>query len=283
MRNPSDLTSTYDQIEISRSDTSGGSFSTITTTLGSGLIAIDTTTASDLSMGFSAVTDATGDTTKYYKFRYKISASSSFSSSSAEFLGGSTTVDTIFRRRMRDTNSADYFFSSDDVAALRRDAIFSLWPSTWFESIDESLTTVSGQEKYSFPTGVTRVNDMQFIDSAGNVVSNPKGWDVRARQILFNYAPASGYTIRLFAEKMFRKLAEIPEVFDEYIVNYMMRGAYKIIQSDRAIFYKYNAVARSEGGNLPSIRLILGDLDEEIKRRRDELRRVRKATDINLS
>lgn len=276
IRNPSDLTSTYAQIEISRATSEGGSYSVVTTK------DIDTTTASDLSTGYTSYTDGSGDTTKWYKFRYKTSGGS-YSSYSDEFQGGTTTVDSRFRRYMRDTNSNNYFFTNDDIAGLRRDAIYSLYPATWFESIDETLSTDGTTEKFSFPSGVTRVNDIEFLNSDGSAVSRPSGWKPRGNQIIFSYAPTNGYTIRLYVDKMFRSLAEVPEIFDEYILKKMMLDAYYIMEADRSKYYKYNSVTKSEGGNLASLRLTIQNLERTVEKRLNDLRRVRKPAMINMA
>ena len=55
IRNPIDLTSTYDQINIERATSnSAAAMSSLDT------ISIDTTTASDLSSGYTAYTDSSG-------------------------------------------------------------------------------------------------------------------------------------------------------------------------------------------------------------------------------
>lgn len=275
LRNPADLIETYASIEISRASSEGGSYSVVSTP------DIDTDTASDLSTGYTQYNDTAGGTTDWYKFRYKTSGGA-YGPYSDEFQAGTSTIEARFRREIRDTNSADYFFSADDVANFKRDAIFSLWPLTWFEDIDETLSTDGTTEKFGFPSGVTRVNDIELIDSNGSAVASVKGWKQRSRQVIFSVAPASGYTLRLYVDKMFRKLAEVPEVYDEYILDYMKLKAYKVLQSDRMKYYKYNAVVKAEGGNLPSIALAIRDKKLELKDRLNELRRTRKPADINM-
>ena len=275
IRNPKDLNSTYVQIEISRATSQGGSYSIIKADLD-----IDLTKASDLSQGYTSYTDPDGTTTSWYKFRYR--NGTLYSPYSDEFQSGKTVFDTRFRREMRDTNSANYFFTDDDVSSFRKDAVYSLFPDCFFEALDESLTTLASTEKYSFPVGVTRVNDIEYLNADGSVMGSPRGWKIRARQIIFSVTPPSGYTMRLYVDKMFTETAEVPEVLDEYILDYMKLKAYKVFEADRSQYNKYNAMIKAEGGNLPSISRTIERLQKDTDNRRNKLRRVRRAADISL-
>lgn len=275
IRNPKDLNNTYVQIEISRASSQGGSYSIIKSDLD-----IDISKASDLSQGYSQYTDPSGSTSSWYKFRYR--NDTLYSPYSDEFQGGKTTFDTRFRREMRDSNSANYFFTDDDVTNFRKDAVYSLFPDCFFEAIDESLTTLADTTKYSFPVGVTRVSDIEYLNEDGTVMGAPRGWKVRARQIIFNTIPPTGYTMRLYVDKMFTETAEVPEVLDEYILDYMKLKAFKVFEADRSQYNKYNAMIKAEGGNLPSISRTIQTLTDSLKERRNKLRRVRRAADISL-
>ena len=278
IRNPEDLTTTYDQIHIQYGLVADGSdFGTLAT------IDINTATATDLTMGYTAYLHTAGTAgTTYYRFRYKNSVSSAFSSYSDIFLGGTTIMHTRFRRKMRDTNSANYYFTNDDITTMLQLAIYKLFPHTWNEVIDESLTTLAATEKYSFPIGVFRVNDIEYIDTNGEFYSNPKNWKVRARQIIFSDTPPSGYTMRLYADKKFSKLAEVPEQFDDLILDLMRQQAFETFEADRTKFYRYTTVANPEGGNLPSIKGVIERLEVTIPKRLNSLRRVRRPAEINL-
>lgn len=274
IRNPKDIISTFLQIEISRATAQGGSYSVIATP------DIDDTTASDLSQGYTAYNDSGGSSTSWYKFRYK--NGSTYSPYSDEFQAGLTEMHTRFRREMHDSNSNNYFFSNAEIDDYLHDAVFSLWPNTWFEDIDESLTTLNTQEKYNYPYGVTRISEIEYVDSNGTVVGVAKGWKPRARKIIFNIAPTSGYTMRLYVDKMFTKFSEVPEVFDEYIIAYMKLKAYEVLLADRSQYYKYNSVVKAEGGNMPSLSREIDRLEKKISTRLNQLRRYRKPTDIGL-
>jgi hypothetical protein len=279
IRNPDDLTTTYDQIHIQSGAASDGSdMSTLAT------IDIDTTTATDLSMGFTSYADTAGVAgTTYYRFRYKNSGSGVYSSYSDIFLGGATVMHTRFRRKMRDTNSANYYFTNDDITDMLQNAVNNLFPHTYNEVIDESLTTLTDTEKYSFPIGVFRVNDIEFVNTDGTVYSNPKGWKVRARQIIFSNTPPTGYIMRLYADKRFLKFAEVPEQFDGLILDMMRQQAFETFEADRTKYYRYQSVANPEGGNLPSIKGVIERLELTIPRRLNSLRRVRRPSSINLT
>ena len=279
VRNPLDLTTTYNQIEIQRGTTSSCSdmanISTSTT--------IDTSTANDLSTGFTSYTDSGGDTASYYRFRYKASVSGAVSAYSDIFQAGTTVMHTRFRRRMRDTNSANYFFTDADIDTMLGNSIKKLFPHTFNEVIDESLSTNGTTMKFSFPVGVNRVNDIEFLNSSGEVVQLSRNWKLRARQIIFDEAPTSGYTFRLYCDKMFKKLAEVPDIFDDLILDLMCLEAYQTMEADRTKYYRYQSVANPEGGNVPSIKGIIERLEVTTKNRLNSLRRVRRPSEIKLN
>ena len=279
IRNPQDLTNVYNQIEIQRGTLADGSnmadISTNTT--------IDTTTANDLSTGFTSYTDSGGDTASYYRFRYKASSSGAVSSYSDIFQQGTTVMHSRFRRKMRDDNSANYFFTNADIDNMLGNSIKKLYPHTYNEVIDETLTTDGTTKKFSFPVGVNRVNDIEFLNSSGEVTNLPRNWKLRARQIIFDYAPSSGYTFRIYCDKMFKKLAEVPDFFDDLVLDLMRLEAYETMEADRNRYYRYNAVANPERGNVPSIKAIIERLEVTTKNRLNSLRRVRRASDIKLN
>jgi hypothetical protein len=271
IRNPRDSTSTYDQIVLESASAQGGSYSNVTTA------SVSTSNKTDLSPGYTSYTHTSGDTTKWYRYQFKNASSSIVTPYSREFRGGYSEIDQDFRRAMRDTNSSNYFFTDDDVAGFRRRAVESLWPVTWQEVVDESLSTDGSTEKFTYPSGVTRVADVEFVDSNGRVVYVPSGYRRRGNQLIFDSAPSSGYTIRLQVEKMFTKWVEVPHFFDSYIIDSMRLQAYKEFEADRMQYYKYNSVVNSEGGNIPSIRLVIQNLEMSSQRRLNDLKRTRRA------
>lgn len=277
IRNPDDVTSTYNQIEIRGS--ANADMSSPTTLTSS--LSIDTTTANDLSPGYSSYVDTTGYA--YYQFRYKNSLNAATSEWSDIFTVDTTVMHTRFRRRMRDTNSANYYFTDADVTNLLSNAIKKLWPNTWNESIDETLTTDSATRKYNFPVGVNRVNEIEYVDSSGDAVGKPKRYKIRARQIIFDSPPPDGYTLRLYCDKMFLKLAECPPHLDDLILDLMTLDAYQTFHAHRSTFYKYTTVTNPEGGNLPSITEMMKTLAIATKDRLNSIRRVRRASSIKLT
>ena len=281
IRNPTDLTATYDKIEIQRSTTNTvAGMADITTTL-----AIDTTTASDLSTGYTAYTDSGGTAgTHYYRYRYKVTSSGAVSSYSDIFLSGTTVLHSRFRRMMRDTNSNNYFFTNDDIDFFLAHAVDRLWPITWFETYSDTMVVPDGTtEIFTFTVGVTRLNDLDFVDSSGNNLGKISNWKIRGRQVFFETAIRSGNTVRSYTEKRFLKLSEIPELWDGHLLNIMRLQAFETLEADRARYYKYTTVAQPEGGNLPSIDRVITRLEAQIEKRENQLRRVRKPASINLA
>lgn len=280
IRNPQDLTSTYDQIEIQRATSnSAGAMADIKTDL-----AIGTGTASDLSTGYSSYTDSNGTVgTHYYRFRYKNSSSGIVSSYSDIFLSGGSVLQTRFRRMMRDTNSNNYFFSADDCDFFEIQAVQRLWPITWFEVYDDGSFVPDGNtEIFNFPTGVTRISGVDFLDTNGNNLGRLVNWNVRGRMLIFDTAPDSGIVLRVWVEKMFIKLAEVPEIWDGHILNIMMLQAYQMMEANRSNYYKYASIVKGEGGNLPSLNAVITRLEAQIQRRENQLRRTRKPGFIKL-
>jgi len=281
LRNPDDLTSTYNQIEIQRATSnSAGAMADISTDT-----SIDTTYASDLSTGYTSYTDADGvEGTHYYRFRYKNAASGAVSSYSDIFPAGGSVFHTRFRRRMRDTNSNNYFFTDDDIEIFGTEVVEELYPITWIETYTDTMIVPDGSTKiFTFSTGVTRVTGIERVDSDGNNQGAVKGWQIRGRYVIFDDAPSSGDTYRVWVEKKFTRLAEVPEQWDGYILHKFMLKGYETLEADRARYYKYTSVVKPDGGNLPSLDRIITRLEVQIQRQERLLRRVRKPTDINLT
>jgi len=276
VRNPKDLVATYDQIEIRGSaDSAMGSPTTLTSST-----SIDTSQATDLSTGYTSYLDATGYA--YYQFRYKNSSSGAVSAWSDIYAANTTVMHTRFRRKMRDINSENYFFTNDDITSFLQNSIYKLYPHTYNEVIDETLTPGATTYKYAFPNGIQRINDIYYVDSQGNVVGKPNGWSIRAKQIIFDFPPSTGYTFRIYADKMFQKLAEVPEFLDDLILDLMRLQAYEDMEADRSKYYRYTTVTQPDGGNIPSISRVIERLSATTKDRLNALRRVRRPSDIRL-
>jgi hypothetical protein len=281
LRNPDDLTSTYDQIEIQKATSnSAAAMADISTNT-----PISTTYASDLSTGYTSYTDDTGvEGTHYYRFKYKNSTSGASSSYSDIFPAGGSVFHTRFRRRMRDTNSNNYFFTDDDIEIFGTEVVEEMYPITWIETyLDTMIVPDNSTKIFAYSSGVTRVTDIQRVDSDGNNQGSVKGWQIRGRYIIFDGSANSGNTYRCWVEKKFTKLAEIPEQWDGYILHKLMLKGYETLEADRARYYKYTSVVKPEGGNLPSLDKIITRLEVQIQRQERLLRRVRKPTDINLT
>ncbi|MCK9370697.1 hypothetical protein M0R04_12375 [Candidatus Dojkabacteria bacterium] len=279
-RNPQDLVTTYDSIHI-QSATAAAFTSPTDVVLAQ---AIDQTTASDLSTGYTSYTDANGTVgTTYYRFRYKNSSSGVVSSYSEIFLAGGSVLQTRFRRMMKDTNSNNYFYSTDDLDFFEVQAVQRLYPTTWFETYtDTGFVPDNTTEIFNFPIGVTRITGVDFLDSSGNNLGRLVNYNVRGRMLIFDTAPRTGITLRVWTEKMFLKMAEVPEIWDSHLLNIMMLQAYQMLEGNRTLYYKYNSVVSAEGGNLPSIGSIITRLEAQIQRREAQLRRSRKPAFIKL-
>lgn len=279
IRNPKDLISTFSKIEVQRANSnSGDGMSNI------GSVDINTSTATDLSSGYTSFDDEDGDLdSHYYRFRFRNSDSTIFSTYSEVFKAGSTVLHNRFRRLMRDINANDYFFSQDDIDFYLEQAIARLWPITWMETYSDTAFVPDGNtDVFNFPVGVTLVNSLQYVNSSGQTLGNYTGWAVRGKTLIFDTAPSSGVTLRAWFEKMFTDPAEVPEIWDSHLLNLMRLQAYETMEADRSKFYKYNSIAKPEGGNLPSIDKIITRIEAQIIRREAQLRRVRRPGFIKL-
>lgn len=279
VRNPDDLTTSFNQVQIQRSTDNDATTMTDLAT-----VSIDTTTASDLSTGSTSYIDESGDINlHWYRFRYKNSVSGALSSYSDIFKAGGTVLHARFRRMMRDVNSNNYFFSDDDIDFFLEQAIANLWPITWMETVSDEAFVADGEtEIFNFPVGVTRVNSIDFIDSNGENLGSKINWRVRGKMILFDSPPSTGTTLRAWIEKMFTKLAEVPSIWDSHLLNRMRLQAYEMMEGDRNKYYKYNSIAKPEGGNLPSLDRIITRIETQIKLRESQIRRVRRPASIKL-
>lgn len=281
VRNPNDLTSTYDQIEIQRSTTNTvAGMADIKTDL-----AISTTWASDRSTGYTAYTDDNGTAgTHYYRFRFKNSSSSITGNYSDIFLSGGSTVQTRFRNKMKDNNSNNYFFSNSEVQDFEIQAVHKLFPITWFETYDDSAFVPDGTtEVFTFPTQVIRLNALETRDSEGEKMRRVHGYRVQGRNLIFDHPPDSNVTLRAWVEKRFLKLSEVPDLWDSHIINLMRLEAFETMEAERSRFFKYNTIAKPSGGSLPSLDRIITRIEQQIKIRENQLRRVRKPVEINLT
>lgn len=279
IRNPYDRDVAYDQIEIQRNTVNS---ETGMTNIKIDL-AIDTTRITDISQGFSSYVNTDGvHGTHFYRYRYKINSSSVYSPYSEIFPAEGNILFPKFRNRMKDTNSANYYFTDSNIKSLSENAIKKLFPHSYLEVIDESISTDSTLRKYNFPSGVNRVNDIEFLDSSGDVQIYPRRWKLRSRQIIFDSSPPDNYTMRLYADKMFQKFAEIPEFLDDLILDLMTLDAYQTLHAHRTSFYKYTTTTNPEGGNLPSITEMMKVLAISTKDRLNSIRRVRRASSIKL-
>ena len=185
---------------------------------------------------------------------------------------------------MRDINSNDYYFLNTDIDGFLEHAISSLFPHTWYEKYSDSAFTSTGTaEIFTFPTDMNRLTELEAIDSEGRSQGQILGWEVRGRKLLFKEAPPSGTTIRAWYESRFQKLSEVPSMWDKHLLNVMRLQAYETMEADRSKYYKYQSTVNPEGGNLPSLDRVVGRIEQQVRLRLNELRRVRKPASINLT
>jgi hypothetical protein len=277
LRNPDDGVISYDQIKVYRSDAKNGTFTLLTT------VTIDQTTIADNSPGYSLYKDTTGSSANWYKLSYYNSGSSTESDESDAFQGETTELDTKIRLRVKDSNENKYFFDNDEIAQARDIAIKSLYPATWIDSEYDVLITDLNKKLITLPSYVARVDEILVYDSGATFVGSYNAYYQVGNKIRpLNEFP-TGFTFRFTIVKPYKVPAEVPEELDNYLLDVAQIELLKILEMDRARYYKYTTSIRPEGGNMPSLGRIIDRLEVNANRKLNPYRRVRSSSEINLT
>jgi len=275
-RNPSDGISTYDKIKFYRATSQTGTYSLIATQ------DIDQTTISDNSPGYTKYDEASGTTSMWYKVSFYNSSSGIESNLSDAFQGGTTQLDTMIRRKMKDNNASNYFFENEEVEDARELAIKSLYPGTWIDTTYDVTITESNKKTITLPSYIARVDDIMVYNDDGDYIGTYLAFKRVGNKLFALSEFPTGYVFRLIITKPYKLAAECPEEFDDYLIWVSQRTLFESMESDRSRYFKYTSVVRPEGSNMPSLNRIIERLEVQIRRRLNELRRVREATEINL-
>lgn len=277
IRNPEDGITTYDQIKVYRSDSKNGTYLVINT------INIDSSTIDENNSGYTKVTDNTGTSDHWYKVSYYNSVSLVESDLSTEFQGGTTELDTKIRVRMKDTNVNKYFFTQDELTQARDNAIKSLFPHTWIDTVYEVAITESNKKTITLPQYVSRMDKIKVYDSSGDLIANNfLGFYKVGNKLYANDEFPVGDTFRFIITKAYKIPAECPEEFDPYLIDVAQIELLKILEMDRARYYKYTTSIRPEAGNIPSLNRMIERLEGSTRVKLNSMRRVREVTEINL-
>ncbi|MCL4482637.1 MAG: hypothetical protein M1445_08500 [Bacteroidetes bacterium] len=277
IRNPDDEVTSYNQIRIYRSSSQTGVFTLLTT------VAIDITTRTDQTQGYTQYTDSAGDTNSWYKVSYYNSSSAAETDKSDAFQGGTSDLDAKIRRRMKDTNVNKYFFSNEEIADARDMAIQSLWPATWIDTTYEVTITDSNKKTITVPYSVFRVDKIKVYDTNGNLSSENYNAYYKVGNKIYAIGDfPTNYVFRFIISKPYTLAAECPFTFENYLVMAAELELLRVMETDRSRYYRYTSSIKPEGGNLPSLSRIIDKLEISMARRRNELRRFREANDINL-
>lgn len=275
--NPTDIDGSYDKIRLYRATAKGGIYALISTTT------VDTTTAVDGYYGYTKVDDSGGDSNKWYKYTYYNSVTLAESGYSEEMPGGITEFDLRVRRRMKDSDYNKYFFSNDEVIDARDAAIKSLYPATWIDTAYDVLIVDGSNDKtITLPSYIARPDKIKVYNSDGDYCGEYLAFYRVGNKIYALTDFPDGYTFRFIITKPYRLLHECPEEYYTYLIDAAEIELLKLLEMDRARYYKYTAVVRPEGGNMPSLSKIIERLEVTTRKKRDEIRRVRETGEISL-
>lgn len=287
VRNPDDGTSSYNQIKIYRSATQTGTFTVIETAN------IDLSGATEFSTGFTSYTDSTGDTTYWYKFSYYQSASSSESTLSTAIQGGTAAIDSRIRLELSDsdTTAPNYpFWTNDEVAAARQDAVNALYPEYFKDWVDTSLTTSQNSWSYTLPATLFNVEYIDVWDQTAtpyNKITTITDFDVIGGKIYLNSTSDvnldSGYTMYIHCSKRITESADVPSHMDEALMRKACAVLLRKLLWDRAKYQRYTTIIRPEGSNMPSIQQQIKDYEAFFNQRLNQVKKGMPARSMDLT
>lgn len=276
VRNPNDGIDSYDKIRLYKSSGKGGTYTLLSTT------SIDTTTATDSYNGYTKIIDSVGTTANWYKWTYYNSVTLVESNYSEEMNAEMTEFDMKLRRRLKDDNNNNYFFDDNEIADARDTAIKTLYPATWIDTTYDVVITDLNKKIITLPSYIARPDRIKVFNSSGDYCGDYLAFfKVGNKMYSLGEFPV-GYTFRIIITKPYKMVYETPDEFEPYLLDMGELELLKIMETDRTRYYKYTTTIRPEGGNLPSLTRIIERLEVTAKSRKNEIRRVREVTEINL-
>jgi hypothetical protein len=276
VRNPNDGVASFDKIKLYKSSSKGGSYTLLSTT------DIDQTTAEDNFYGATKIVDSVGTSASWYKWTYFNSLSTLESNYSEEMQAEITEFDMKLRRRMKDDNNNNYFFQDGEIIDARETAMKTLYPATWIDTSYDVLITDSNKKVISLPSYIKRPDRIKVYTSGGNFTGDYVAfYKVGNKAYALGEFPV-GYTFRIIVTKPYKNIYETPDEFEPYLLDCSQIELCKSLEMDRARYYKYTTSIRPEGGNMPSLSKIIERLEVTVRARKNEIRRTREVTEINL-
>lgn len=204
--NPDDGTTTYSQIELSRSpDNSAWS-----------VVATFDITAREEQTPY---TDAAGTATSYYKYRYK-TAAAAFSEFSPSIQAGDELTRQWIKTDMGDTNITNTIWDQWISMSLQDMALHDIYKPSAIQSISPSSTTT---EWYDLNNDIKRAVRVDIYDGS-NFVTNSDLWLQSGRQIRIFY-PATNLTYKVYGLAEMRTLADLTDEA-KMLLYWMLRVRY---------------------------------------------------------
>ncbi|MHB8544792.1 MAG: hypothetical protein ACYC9S_12460 [Leptospirales bacterium] len=287
VRNPDDGTASYNDIKVYSSSTQTGTYTLLAT------VAIDLTQATEFSTGYTVYTDTAGTTSTWYEFSYYNSTSTAESPLSTAIQGGTAYLDTRIRQELQDydTTAPNYpFWTNDEIAAARQDAVNFLYPFYFKDWVDTSLVTVQNSWTYALPAGLFDVEKIQIWDQTQTpytLIDTFDDFDITASSIRLHLSSdvniASGYTMYIFAKKRIQDSADVPGYLDEMLISKACAVLIRKLIWDRSKYQRYTTIIRPEGGNIPSLMQMLKYYEAVVAARKQETKKGIPARDMKLT
>lgn len=281
--NPTDGTTTFDQIRFYQANDSSGTGAAVVHTSD-----IDTTTVTPLNPGFTSYIYSSGDTTKYYASTFYNSTSTIETDKSDWVLGGQDRWDTMFMNELQDTTSA--VWSATDREYFKKKALEALYPEFFRNVIDTSLTVVNDPSSntatyiYTVPFGIFSLSEVGYgnLNTTSSTVTRDfkvlkrDYWKFEKNNLHLQSLSGmdNGDTIRLIAQKKYLEVGEVPEYLDPLAMEHMRMSAYIKLADDYPRFLTWAKLQQGTKVSFENVRVHA----REFERRFTDMKKLLKDT-----
>lgn len=259
--NPRDGVTTFDKVRFYRATDSSGTGAALVST-----VAIDTSTTTPISPGFTVLIDTAGDLTRYYASAWYNSSSGAETDKSTWVLAGQDRWDTMFENEMQDTTSA--VWTAVDRKSFKDKALTALFPDFFRQVINTSLTIVNSGEDvtyvYTVPFGIFSISEVGYgdINNTASIdrdfaIVKTEYWKFEKNQLRFDALPGwtNGDLIRLVASKKYLSVGEVPSYLDPLVMEHMRMSAYIKMADDYPRFLKWSQLQQGTRVSFENLRV----------------------------
>jgi hypothetical protein len=278
-KNPSDGTTTFDQVRFYEATDSSGTGATLITA-----VDIDATTTSQIDSGYTTNTYSSGDTAKYYASTYYDSTTLIETDYSDWVQGGQDRWDTKFMTEMDDSSSEVWSIALR--SEFKKDALNALYPDFFREVIDTSLTiqNEAGNQQfvYTVPFGIFSISEVGIgnVDTVSSTSSRNfvqvknDYWTFEKNKLHFHTLAGlnHGDTIRLIANQKFLSVGEVPEYLDSLALLHMKMDAYAKLADDFPRFKTWARLQKGTRVSFENLRVHAREFERKFKEMKAELK-----------